>query len=596
MVTPSPREADRLARATLMRLAEPGDPFLGYLLARLGAPTALTLIREADLPTLLTLATDYDPTAGPSSSDAAMGARTHRIRPVGAEPAAHTAVETSQGREEYAEGVVPPEFRQPGRDRIHASGTARGRSATPGHEEEGRASPKIGNGRVPGAAAYREDGDTPAGACGAVAGRRRGDGAAGRGEGAADRGEGVTRREDQGEPGRELQEEPGRREGTSRRDAEGESGPRRGSAAARGRWRPVDGSAVAGAGDAGGPTGNGNGAVPGRAGGRRIDVDRLLAAWRARLELAEPERDLAVGAASGARLIVPGDVEWPTQLDDLGYARPYGLWLRGNGDLRFSCLKSVAIVGSRAATAYGAHVAAEFGASLCDAGWTVVSGGAYGIDGAAHRSAVAGEAPTVVVLACATDVDYPLGHHDLFRLVRENGLLVSECPPGVRPTRLRFLVRNRLIAALTRGTIVVEAALRSGALNTVTHAVSLRRPVGAVPGPVTSATSAGCHQLIRQGKAVCVTTPEEVVDLVGAIGDDLAPRRRGPVLPRDELSATMRQVLDAVPARKGVGPATIAVAAGVDLSTALTCLGGLAAAGYVERSGPGWRLRSAKLY
>ena len=325
--------------------------------------------------------------------------------------------------------------------------------------------------------------------------------------------------------------------------------------------------------------------------GWRSDPVRLIEAWRARLAAADPARDLAEGARLGARLIVPGDVEWPTQLDDLGPARPYGLWLHGDADLRFSCLRSVAIVGSRVATAYGTHVAAEFAASLGDAGWTVVSGGAYGIDGAAHRGAVAGPSPTIVVLACGTDVDYPLGHHDLFRLVRENGLIVSECPPGVRPTRLRFLVRNRLIAALSRGTIVVEAALRSGALNTAAHAESLCRPVGAVPGPVTSATSAGCHQLIRQGKAVCVTTSAEVIDLVGTIGDDLAPRRRGPVLPRDLLSEPMRRVLDAVPAGAGTGPAAIALAAGVDLPTALSCLGGLAAAGFVQRSKRGWRVR-----
>src|SRR5690606_14096026 len=139
-------------------------------------------------------------------------------------------------------------------------------------------------------------------------------------------------------------------------------------------------------------------------------LPRLLEAWRARLELADPEHDLAAGEAMGARLIVPGDIEWPTQLDDLGTARPYGLWLHGDDDLRFSCLRWVAVVVSRAATAYGAHVAAEFGAALGDAGWTVVSGGAYGIDGAAHRGALASASPTVVVLACGTDVDYPLGH------------------------------------------------------------------------------------------------------------------------------------------------------------------------------------------
>lgn len=325
--------------------------------------------------------------------------------------------------------------------------------------------------------------------------------------------------------------------------------------------------------------------------GKPIDCERRLAAWRARLPYVDPEADLSRGEELGARLVVPGDVEWPTQLDDLHHERPLGLWLHGSADLRFACLRSVAIVGSRAATPYGVHVAAELAAGLSEAGWTIVSGGAYGIDAAAHRGALAGVAETIAVLACGTDVAYPARNHGLFEGMRARGLLVSECPPGVRPTRIRFLVRNRLIAALTRGTVVVEAAIRSGALSTASHAVKLSRHVAAVPGPVTSGNSIGCHRLIRRAEAVCVTTAHEVIELMAAIGDDLSPEPRAPVLPRDRLDAESRSILEAVPSRSGAGPATIAVSAGVDLMTTLSHLGALAAAGYVERTEHGWRLR-----
>lgn len=328
--------------------------------------------------------------------------------------------------------------------------------------------------------------------------------------------------------------------------------------------------------------------------GRPPDLDRILAAWRARLAAADPVGDLTEGDRLGARLVVPGDLEWPTQLDDLGAESPLGLWLHGDADLRFSCLRSVAVVGSRAATPYGAHVAAELGVGLSDAGWTVVSGGAYGVDAAAHRGALAGAAQTVAVLACGTDIAYPTANQDLFAAIRSRGLIVSESPLGVRPTRPRFLVRNRVIAALTRCTVVVEAAVRSGALNTAGHAVSLRRHLAAIPGPVTSENSAGCHRLIRSAAAVCVTSAREVIELAGALGDDLAPESRGPVLPRDELDDETRSVLEAVPARLGAGPATIAVDAGVDLMTVMKCLGALAAAGYVERLDRGWRLRQIR--
>jgi DNA processing protein len=200
----------------------------------------------------------------------------------------------------------------------------------------------------------------------------------------------------------------------------------------------------------------------------------------------------------------------------------------------------------------------------------------------------------VVVLACGVDVCYPSSHDTLFAAVRNQGVVVSECPPGVHPTRARFLIRNRLIAALSRGTVVVEAAVRSGALNTAAHALSLNRHLAAIPGPVTSRMSAGCHRLLRERKAVCVTSPEEMIELVGVIGDDLAPQSRTPAVPRDRLNESTRKVLDAIPSRGGAGPASIAVAAGLSLDAALSALGGLAAAGYIERSPDGWRLRKQR--
>ena len=319
-------------------------------------------------------------------------------------------------------------------------------------------------------------------------------------------------------------------------------------------------------------------------------LDRALGRWTARLGEVPPEHILDSWWREGVRLVIPGDPEWPGQLDALGDARPWGLWVRGNTDLRYACLRSVSVVGTRAATAYGAHVCTELAMSLAERGWTVVSGGAYGIDGCAHRGALAASGTTVAVLACGVDCPYPPGHCELFRDIRERGAIISEWPPGRTPTRHGFLVRNRVIAALSRGTVVVEAALRSGALNTARHAHDQGRPLMAVPGPVTSAQSAGCHEAIREWGAICVTGAQDVVELLSFCEDGPADRRRGPVLPRDLLDPVTSQVLDAVPARAGQGPARIAVAAGVDFDTVLSCLGALAAAGFVERCDRGWRL------
>ncbi len=269
----------------------------------------------------------------------------------------------------------------------------------------------------------------------------------------------------------------------------------------------------------------------GRPRGRsRTDTARLEHAfgiWRKRLGIVPAEMDLAGFHRDGIRLVCPGEPEWPTQLDMLGLGRPYALWLRGEADLRYCCLRSASIVGARAATAYGAHVGTEMAAALAERGWTVISGGAYGIDSCAHRGALAADGVTIAVLACGLDVAYPAGHADLLAAIAAQGVLVSEWPPGRTPTRRRFLIRNRVIGALSRGTVVVEAGLRSGALNTARHARDLGRPLMAVPGPVTSAVSAGCHQVIREWGAVCVTSAADVVEMLTPLGESDPDRTSG---------------------------------------------------------------------
>jgi DNA processing protein len=318
---------------------------------------------------------------------------------------------------------------------------------------------------------------------------------------------------------------------------------------------------------------------------------RAFGRWRARIGQIPAAARLDAWQRDGMRLVCPGDPEWPTQLDVLGEARPVLLWVRGSADLRFACLRSVSVVGARAATGYGEHVAAEMAAALAERGWAVISGGAYGIDSAAHRGSLGADGVTVAVLASGLSFGYPRGHHELFAAISGQGAVVSEWPPDRGPTRPGFLVRNRVIAALSRGTVVVEAALRSGALSTARHARDLCRPLMAVPGPVTSSQSEGCHEIIREWGAVLVTGARDVIETVSPSGDGLEGRARGPVYPRDRLDPVTTAVLEAVPSRPGSGPAAIAVTAGVDLDTALQCLGALAAGGFVERCVRGWRLR-----
>jgi DNA processing protein len=306
----------------------------------------------------------------------------------------------------------------------------------------------------------------------------------------------------------------------------------------------------------------------------------------------------------GARIAVPEDREWPAQLEDLTRLRstrpepinqntwpPHCLWLRGPWPLAQACERSVAVVGSRASTSYGEYVAGELGCGLAERDWTVVSGGAVGVDAAAHRGALAAAGCTIAVLACGIDRPYPVTHHSMFDRIAEEGLLVSEWPPGSDPHRHRFLVRNRVIAAATLGTVVVEAGLRSGARFTAGRARMLNRMVMAVPGPITSGRSVGCHEEMREHHAVLVTTAAHVIDAVGRIGVDLAPVPRAEPTALDALTPLQSRVLDGVRPRKILSAEEIAVIVGVSARDARRALPGLEQLGFITAQDAGYRLR-----
>lgn len=312
--------------------------------------------------------------------------------------------------------------------------------------------------------------------------------------------------------------------------------------------------------------------------------------WQASLVEANADQVLSGAERCGARIVVRGDRQWPSQLDDLGGATPLALWVIGAGDLRLLALRSIAVVGARAATPYGLSVAETFAAGLVAAGWAVVSGGAYGIDGSAHRGALTAGGATLCVLAGGVDVPYPRGHHALLARIADDGLLISQSPPGTAPQRHRFLTRNHMIAALTRATVVVEAALRSGTTATANAAFALNRPVLAVPGSIHSAASAGCHVLVRDRGAILATRVEDVLELVSPLGQGPLPLC-APTLPLDDLSPVQARIRDAFPARAVVDLDTLCAQTGLRVAQALAALGGLQAKGLVTVHPEGWRLR-----
>lgn len=297
----------------------------------------------------------------------------------------------------------------------------------------------------------------------------------------------------------------------------------------------------------------------------------------------EAERDRA--GRSGVRIITRSDAQWPTQLNDLDAGAPLALWVHGAADLRLLALQSIAIVGARAATGYGVECAHEFAADLAGHGWTVVSGGAFGIDAAAHRGALAVDGTTMCVLACGVDIAYPSAHLPLFDRISNAGLLISESPLGHGVRRQRFLTRNRIIAALSRATVVVEAAARSGSRSTATWAESLARIVVAVPGPITSAMSVGSHDLIRDGKALLVSSAADVRELLGA---PISPQQQ-PTRAHDELAEREQRVLDVLPRGRSTAVSVIAREAGMSEQEVLPALGLLELTGFAEVRDGHWR-------
>lgn len=317
-----------------------------------------------------------------------------------------------------------------------------------------------------------------------------------------------------------------------------------------------------------------------------------LKRWKPRIPDLAPERDLETMARLGGRLIIPSDGLWPAQLADLGIQEPICLWWRGQEQRLPDAATAVAIVGSRDSTSYGASVTGDMAYSLAQRGFTVVSGGAYGIDAHAHRAALAGASdslPTIAVMAGGVDRFYPSGNEDLLRAVCNQGAVLAEVPPGSAPTRYRFLQRNRIIAALSAVTVVVEARWRSGALNTAHHAETLGRAVGAVPGSVHSANSAGCHRLLRDGGAVCVTDAAEVAELAGPSGSALPDARQGQASVQDGLTLEDLILLDALPLRSTTSVEKLSTVAGLGQESVRAGLGRLGLLGLAVSERGGWK-------
>ncbi|MGI8678571.1 MAG: DNA-processing protein DprA [Jatrophihabitans sp.] len=350
----------------------------------------------------------------------------------------------------------------------------------------------------------------------------------------------------------------------------------------------------------------------------------VTVAVSARAVSADPHADLAAAERHGIRLLVPESDEWPhygfAALERTGLERveqwhhgnkrhsesgeeipPLALWAKGPLDAAELSVRSVGIVGARAATEYGCMVAREFASALARMGFVVVSGGAYGVDAAAHFGALSGGGKTVAVSAGGLDRAYPSGHITLFGRIAESGLLLSESPPGSAPARRRFLTRNRLIAALSTGTILVEAASRSGALNTINHATKLDRQTMAVPGPVTSRMSRGCHDVLARetNRATLVTCMQDVVELIGSSSDVNAPTRSVAVgAPADDalrsrldgVDEGSRRIFDGFPSTGSVSPDELIVLTGASLGDVLGALPTLELARLIEQSSDGFRI------
>ncbi len=319
--------------------------------------------------------------------------------------------------------------------------------------------------------------------------------------------------------------------------------------------------------------------------------------WNGRAHMITSDQEEKMARSLDAWFCIPEHHDRPKQLNDLPGTRPYGIWGRRDRallkDLRLN--QAVAVVGSRDITQYGTSVAGQLAAELTQAGFSVVSGGAFGVDAVAHRAALStagSPLPTVALMACGVDRLYPKHNDVLLGQIIEQGLLLSEVPLGYAPTRWRFLQRNRMIAALSALTVVVEARWRSGALNTAHHALEIGREVRAVPGSVFSPNSQGCHKLLRDGLATVVTDSQEIIDDVrgtfsetpeqmSASGSSKFP------LPED-LSEIQARVWDSLPLRSPAPIDHISSMSGVSLRETMRALSQLSSLGLARQQDSLW--------
>lgn len=302
--------------------------------------------------------------------------------------------------------------------------------------------------------------------------------------------------------------------------------------------------------------------------------------WAARLNLGVLSTSLDAALTVGATLLTPLSEMWPNSLNDLEFSMPHCLWVRSQNLDAISAMPALAIVGSRVSSSYGEWVTSEIVSDSTARGLSIVSGGAYGIDSIAHRTALAQNQFTVAFMAGGIDRLYPSGNTEMLEAIARQGALIAEQAPGASPTKWRFLQRNRLIAALGQATVVVEAGYRSGALNTVTHAQNLQRPIAAVPGAITSQASAGCNQLIRAAGAEMICSVSDAADLALGKQGWFQPELGG-------LGAFETRALDAMNTRPQSDLA-IASRAGLTHKEIACALGQLSLLGFVEQTDRGW--------
>ena len=309
------------------------------------------------------------------------------------------------------------------------------------------------------------------------------------------------------------------------------------------------------------------------------ELGEAIKRWCARDNNLAAVRSLEHWARLGGQVVTPDDHDWPSGLSHLGAGSPHALWLRGNRSALDLLDQAVSIVGSRNVTSYGQYCAQSIAEDLVQADYLVVSGGAYGVDAEAHRGALAAQGVTIAVLAGGADRLYPTGNSALLQEIMNSGCVLAEQPPGNAPTRWRFLQRNRLIAALGQVTVIVEMALRSGAKNTMHHALAMSRDVFAVPGPIHAQTSRGCNIAIAEGKARIVTSVGELLNELRGVAYSFGTEH--------ELSALQQRVLDALHARS-ISVERVAVKAGTTTRETMQALGELEALGKAKASRVGW--------